>query len=231
MNTQTTDMKIVHRDELHRGGFAGLRETRMVMDPKAWGRHVEPGAQAGLGNFVYLADAKFLPRGETHMHPHREIDVISVMVEGRIAHQGSLEHGQELTAFDVQVQRAGGEGFQHNEVNPDDAENRMLQLWFLPETPGEPAGYKMYHPQVGETVRTYGGNESQDDTFAAKTVMQVARLANGGTLKEDSAFIAYVATGSAKANGEEVHEGDLISGQSLDLTATKDSLLILVYQT
>jgi hypothetical protein len=33
-----------------------------------------------MGNFVYLADARFLPRGETHLHSHREIDVISVMV-------------------------------------------------------------------------------------------------------------------------------------------------------
>jgi redox-sensitive bicupin YhaK (pirin superfamily) len=119
-------VNIVHREDLHRGGFAGLKETRMVMDPKAWGSHVEPGAQAGLGNFVYLADARFMPHGETKMHPHKEIDVISVMLEGRIAHQGSLEHGQELNVFDVQVQRAGGEGFYHNEVNPDNEENRMI---------------------------------------------------------------------------------------------------------
>jgi hypothetical protein len=77
-------------------------------------------AWSGIGNFVYLADARFVPKGETGMHPHREIDVISVMVEGRIAHGGSLEHGQELNPFDVQVQRAGGEGFSHNETNPDD---------------------------------------------------------------------------------------------------------------
>ena len=33
----------------------------------------------------------------------------------------------------VQVQRAGGEGFVHNEVNPDDKENRIIQMWVTPE--------------------------------------------------------------------------------------------------
>jgi len=223
-------LKIIHREDLHQGGFAGLKETRMVMDAKAWGQQVEPGVQPGLGQFVYLADARFIPHGETKMHPHHEIDVISVMVEGRIAHQGSLEHGQELNAFDVQVQRAGGEGFRHNEVNPDDVENRMLQLWFLPEVAGEPAGYRVYHPQAGERLRVYGGDEGQDETFAAKTVMEVARLNAGDQLEQDSEFIAYITTGSGQANGESVGEGDLLSGDALSLTANEDSLVVLVHQ-
>ena len=222
-------MNIVHRDDLHRGGFAGLRETRMVMDPKAWGRHIEAGASPGIGNFVYLADARFVPHGETRMHPHREIDVISVMVEGRIAHQGSLEHGQELNVYDVQVQRAGGEGFTHNEINPDDVENRMLQLWVLPEVPGEPAGYRIYHPEAGEQVRIYGGDPGQDETFAATTVLEVARLQAGDQLIRDSEFMAYITTGSGKANGAQVFEGDLVSGDELSLEAEQDSLVILVH--
>ena len=45
------------------------------------------------------------------MHPHKEIDVISVMMEGRVSHEGSLEHGQSLETGQVQVQRAGGRRF------------------------------------------------------------------------------------------------------------------------
>ncbi len=77
-----------------------------------------------------------MPHGETHMHPHHEIDVISVMVDGRIAHKGSLEHGRNLETDDIQVQRAGDEGFRHNEINPDDEWNRMIQIWVLPEEAG-----------------------------------------------------------------------------------------------
>ena len=38
-----------------------------------------------------------------------------------------------MDSHHVQVQRAGGEGFSHNEINPDDIENRMIQLWVVPE--------------------------------------------------------------------------------------------------
>ena len=120
-------IEILHRDDIPLGGFAGLKEHRLVMSPDLFGQHSNPGTWSGIGNFVYLADARFNPKGETRMHEHKEIDVISVMIEGRIDHQGSLEHGQELSAGDIQVQRAGGEGFSHNEINPDDYKNRMLQ--------------------------------------------------------------------------------------------------------
>ena len=89
-------MEKIRRDALTEGGFAGLRETRLVIDPRAFTDPNSPGVWSGLGNFVYLADARFEPHGETRMHSHKEIDVISVMVEGRIAHQGSLEHGRQI---------------------------------------------------------------------------------------------------------------------------------------
>lgn len=221
-------MDILHRDDLPLGGFAGLKEHQMVMDPKAFGGRAKPGTWDGIGNFVYLADARFDPKGETGMHGHKEVDVISVMVEGRIAHEGSLEHGQELTGQGAQVQRAGGEGFAHNEINPDDARNRMIQLWVLPEEPGQPAGYKYYQPQWGETSRIYGGASDQDDTYAAATTIDVALVKAGQTVAFDGARLTYVTTGGGTANGASVQDGDLLRGDGLAFTADEDSQLISI---
>lgn len=222
-------MELIHRDELHRGGFAGLRETRMVMNPQLWRGEQEPGTHPGIGRFVYLADAVFNPHGDTRMHPHREIDVLTLMVDGRIAHEGSLEHGSELKPYDVQVQRAGGEGFTHNEVNPDDTENRMIQFWVVPEVPGEPASYRMYHVDEGQRVRVYGGPESQDETFAAQTVIDVARVDAGQSLVQDSPFVAYLVSGAGDAGGRKIRAGHLLHSERLDYTAGEESLLILAY--
>jgi len=82
-------LQILHRDDLKLGGFAGIREHRLVVDPQVFGNNAS-GAWPGIGNFVYLADAKFIPNGETHLHNHKEIDVISVIIEGRIAHEGTI---------------------------------------------------------------------------------------------------------------------------------------------
>ena len=169
-------IQVLRRNSLKLGGFAGLREHRLVMDPAVFGSHIESGTWSGIGNFVYLADAKFIPHGETRLHPHKEIDVVSVIVTGRIAHKGTLKEGTILKTNQVQVQRAGGEGFTHNEVNPDDNENRMIQLWITPEKSGEHAGYKLFNLQQGKMIKVYGGKQGQDKTFPSNTVLDVRLL-------------------------------------------------------
>lgn len=220
----------LQRDTLTEGGFAGLREHQLVKGPKAFGPAVNrDGSWPGIGQFVYLADARFMPHGETRMHDHHEVDVISVMVDGRIAHQGSMGHGQDLNINDVQVQRAGGEGFSHNEVNPDNDWNRMIQLWALPEEKGQPASYKVYQPKIGELTRIYGGASSDNHDFPSQTKIEVALLTTGQSTHVDESFLAYITRGDGVANGEEIKDGDLISGDSLQFTASADVQLIVVH--
>jgi hypothetical protein len=223
-------MVMLKRDDLPLGGFAGLKEHQLVKDPVAFGPTAnDDGSWPGIGNFVYLADARFQPHGETRMHKHREVDVISVLVDGRISHEGSLEHGRDLTRDDVQIQRAGGEGFSHNEVNPDDDRNRMIQLWVLPETPGQPADYKVYHPDKGKLTRIYGGDSNQQADFPAKTIIHVAVLTSGQRVELNVPFLAYLSRGEGTINGEHIQDGDLIRGESLSFEASNDVQLIVVH--
>jgi hypothetical protein len=222
-------MQILHRDDLKLGGFAGLKEHRLVTDSRLFGGYKSPAAWNGIGSFVYLADARFLPKGETRMHDHREIDVISVMVEGRIAHEGSLEHGQLLENQQVQVQRAGGEGFSHNEINPDDRENRMIQLWFLPEIASQPAGYKLYTAEVGGLTRVYGGNTDQEETFASNTLVDSGVIPAGRTVSLSGEFISYLTIGSGILNGQLVRDGDLIRDRDLEFKAESSVQLIVIH--
>ncbi|TKB46589.1 pirin family protein [Thalassotalea mangrovi] len=223
-------MKILHYSELPLGGFAGLKEKRMVTDERIFGLHKHPKAFNGIGNFVYLADANFLPHGETGMHPHREIDVISVMVEGRISHAGSLEHGQQLDAGFTQVQRAGGKGFFHNEINPDSSENQMIQLWVLPDNPGEPAGYQVFEPEVGKLQQVYGGDRSQTDRFHSKTSIAVANLIAGQSIHHWGDAMLYLSKGKGTLNGDKVELRTLFHLESgIEFTASEDAQLIVIY--
>lgn len=222
-------MEILHRDELERGGFAGLREHRLITDTRLFGEYKSSGAWNGLGNFVYLADARFLPHGDTRTHNHGEIDVISVMVEGRIKHEGSLEHGQLMESHHVQVQRAGGEGFSHNEINPDDMENRMIQLWVLPETPGQSAEYKLYSPKIGELTRVYGGATNQEETFDSHTLIDVGVIPAGKNISLSGDFIAYVTSGSGILNGQSVRDGHLVRNKGLEFRAEENAQIIVIH--
>lgn len=228
-NTNTnTPLEILHKEQLALGGFAGLKEHRIVTDSKLFRHRKQPDTWEGLGNFVYLADATFNPHGETGLHPHHEIDIISVMVEGRIAHDGSMAAGQIVNAPDVQVQRAGGEGFTHNETNPDDIPNRMIQIWVLPEHPGQPAAYKSYQPQDNHTTRIYGGPPQNTSTFPSHTTIDIARLNTNQSITLDKPFIAYMTNGSGTANGHPIKDGHIIRGQQLNFTANQPAQLIII---
>jgi len=223
-------IEVLHRNDLPLGGFAGLKEHRLVMSPKLFGPHANPGTWTGIAGFVYLADAYFNPKGETSMHDHKEIDVISVMIEGRIDHQGSLEHGQGLEAGDVQIQRAGGEGFSHNEINPDNSINRMLQMWVLPEQKGEAAAYKIYKLGTTEVTRIYGGSSDQSDTFSSHTVIEIASLKASQKFALEVPFLAYLAKGTATVKNLDIEDGDLFQGDQLNFTAKSDVILIVIYE-
>ena len=216
-------MNILHRDSLPRGGFAGLTETRLIKDQQIGG---DKATWDGLGQFVYLADAKYLPYGETHMHPHREIDVITILLEGRLTHEGSMEHGKSMVANQAQVQRAGGEGFQHNEINPDESSTRLLQLWALPETAGEPAGYKIYATDQGGLQKIYGGKKDQESTFDSSTAIETGVLKKGETVNHRGEFLAYITNGNAVVNGKQVTDGDLIQGDELALEVTSEEVQV-----
>jgi len=223
-------MEILKRDNLKEGGFAGLKEHRLVKAPELFGaKENEDGSWPGLGSFVYLADARFMPHGETRMHSHREIDVISVMVDGNIKHEGSLEQGKDLTRGDVQVQRAGGEGFSHNEINPDKNWNRLIQLWALPEIAGQAAEYKVYKPDEGRLTRIYGGENSRDVDFPSKTKIDVAVLSEGQQIEVRGPFLFYITRGKGMANNNPVEDGDLIRGNSIKFKASEDVQLIVIH--
>ncbi|MFC1236514.1 pirin family protein [Vibrio sp. F74] len=232
-------MKILSRDSLLLGGFAGIKEHRLVTDSRIFGRHKEPQTWEGLGCMVYLADAQYQPKGESGMHPHSEVDVISVIIKGRVSHEGSLEHGKDLAAGDVQVQRAGGEGFEHNEINPDKRKNRMLQVWALPEVKGQRAAYKFYTPKLDGMTRIYGGDKSQSETFASTTVIDIVHLQAGKSMALAGEQLTYVITGKgtfteAHVSGEKcmhpAEEGDLVRSQNTVIIAKKNLHMLVISQ-
>lgn len=232
-------MKILSRDTLTFGGFEGIKEHRLVTDTRLFGRHKKPETSEGLGSMVYIADAQYNPKGESGMHSHSELDVISVIIQGRVNHKGSMEHGTNLVAGDVQVQRAGGEGFNHNEINPDNKKNRMLQIWALPEVKGQPAAYKFYTPKLAGVTRIYGGNKNQSQTFASHTIIDIVHVKAGNSINLDGGQLSYVITGKAttselqntKNNGiYNIKDGDLIRSRNAKITAVDNLHMLVVSQ-
>jgi len=75
-------------------------------------------------------------------HPHRDMEIISYVVEGALSHADSMGHERTIYRGEVQYMSAGT-GVLHSEHNRGDAAARLLQLWILPDRQG-------YVPQYGE---------------------------------------------------------------------------------
>lgn len=102
------------------------------------------GEQAGqgspMGSLLVLADATFAPHSRFPLHPHREMEILSIVIEGELSHHGNQAHDTPVQARAAQLISARN-GMRHAEGNVTDHPTRMLQLWFRPNTHGGEAAY------------------------------------------------------------------------------------------
>ena len=75
-------------------------------------------------------------------HPHRDMEIITVMLEGELAHKDSMGNGSVIKKGDIQKMTAGS-GIMHSEFNnSDSAEAHLLQIWITPNRMGLTPGYE-----------------------------------------------------------------------------------------
>ncbi len=74
-------------------------------------------------------------------HPHRNMEIITYVLEGRLAHKDSMGNGSEIKAGEFQRMSAG-RGVTHSEFNPSETESlHLYQIWLLPEAQNLPSSY------------------------------------------------------------------------------------------
>lgn len=179
-------MQVLNEQDIEIGGFASVRERHYVMDARTFGDYRSDGAREGLGALVYLADAHMRPGGHTGRHGHRNINIITWLIRGALLHEGSLGHDTLLGPGDVQIQFAGEKGFEHDEINPGDGFNRMIQLWLLPG-PGDDTRYRSDHVTAGQPQLLY-----RDDAGTRVVAWQTAA---GNTHSCNGEALLYLVSG------------------------------------
>src|SRR5579884_3782960 len=107
----------------------------------AFGDYFDP-AHLGFRTLRVINDDRVAPGTGFGMHPHRDMEILTYVVEGALQHRDSLGTGSVIRPGEVQRMTAGT-GIRHSEYNPSAAEPvRLLQIWIEPERRGLAPGYE-----------------------------------------------------------------------------------------
>ena len=146
-------------------------------------------------------------------HPHRDMEIITYVLEGALEHKDSLGTGSVIRPGEVQRMSAGT-GIRHSEFNHSQSEPvHFLQIWILPDVQGAKPGYEQKRIELDGALRLVASPDGGDGSV---TIHQDARVyaarLNGGeishTLAPGRHAWLQVARGAARVNGTELHVGD-----------------------
>jgi hypothetical protein len=150
-------------------------------------------------------------------HPHRDMEIISYVLEGELAHRDSMGNGSVIRPGEVQRMSAGT-GVVHSELNPSrTAPVHFLQIWIVPDRAGHAPGYEQRAFPLAERQGRLRLVASPDGADGSLTIHQDARLytttlANGERTPHvvpagRHAWI-HVARGEVAVDGHELSAGD-----------------------
>src|SRR2546423_183762 len=150
-------------------------------------------------------------------HPHRDMEIISYVLDGALAHKDSTGTGAVIRPGDVQRMSAGS-GVVHSEFNASpDEQVHFLQIWLLPSERGIAPGYEQKTFSAADKRGKLVLVASPDGHDGSVTIHSDARVYAGNFGKGERAELALgerrgawvqVARGKIRVNGEQLAEGD-----------------------
>ncbi len=173
-------------------------------------------------------------------HPHDNMEIITIPLEGALAHSDSMHHRAVIHAGDVQVMSAGT-GVRHSEFNASDTEPvNLLQIWLFPNQRNVPPRYQQItlekaepnelqqilspNPEdAGVWIHQHAWFHLGTLTAGFETTYHLREPANG--------VYAFVIEGDVTINGQDLHRRDgfgIWSTETLDIRADSDARLLLM---
>ena len=158
-------------------------------------------------------------------HPHRDMEIITYVLEGAVGHKDSMGNGSVIQPGEVQRMSAGT-GVRHSEHNASKGKTHLLQIWIQPDRSGHPPSYEQTMFPAAEKRGRLRLVASPDGGDGSVTIHQDARVyaglfdgAESATLQLDTGRKGYVhlVRGELEVNGRKLQGGDaaLLDGETL----------------
>ncbi len=196
--------------------------------------------QMGFRALRVINEDRVAPGGGFGAHPHRDMEILSYVLDGELAHKDSMGNGSVIKPGDVQRMSAGT-GVTHSEHNASRGKPvHFLQIWIVPDRRGHPPGYeqKLFPPEARRgKLRLVASPDGRDGSL---TIHQDALLHVADLDGDERAELALapgrhawvqIARGSVEVNGERLGTGDgaAISGEAAVTLARGQGAEVLVF--
>jgi redox-sensitive bicupin YhaK (pirin superfamily) len=200
-------------------------------------------AHMGFGNLRVINEDRIDPGTGFGTHGHRDMEIISYVLSGNLAHQDSMGNVKGIPPGDIQRMSAGS-GVQHSEFNHAKGEQtHFLQIWIEPNVKGIAPGYEQKTvPESAKRGQLALVAAPAADAQAAEYAVQIhadarmfAGLFNGAEtsvlpLNPDRKAYVFLVRGSLQVNGQTLQAGDaamLQAESSLALSQGQDAEVLV----
>jgi quercetin 2,3-dioxygenase len=194
----------------------------------------------GFGNLRVINEDRIAPGTGFGTHGHRDMEIISYVLSGSLAHKDSIGNGAAIPPGDVQRMSAG-RGIMHSEFNhAKDATTHFLQIWIEPNERGIAPGYEQKHFAESEKRGALRLVASNDGREGSVTIHADASLYAGFFNGAENASLAlnparkgyvHLVRGSVSVNGVALNAGDAmkLEGESQLTIANGNDAEVLVF--
>ena len=173
----------------------------------------------GFGSLRVINEDRIQPGTGFGTHGHRDMEIISYVLEGALAHKDSMGNGSSIVPGDVQRMSAG-RGVMHSEFNHDkDGVTHFLQIWIEPGVRGIDPGYEQKHfpaEQKRGRLRLIASPDGADGSVKIHQDARVHAALLDGAERATYALAAgrrayvHVARGKVTVNGQLLEAGDAL---------------------
>ncbi len=179
----------------------------------------------GFGALRVINEDRIAPGTGFGTHGHRDMEIITYVLEGALAHRDSLGNGSVIRPGDVQRMSAGT-GVQHSEYNHEQqGVTHFLQIWIEPAQRGIAPGYEQRHFEAASKRGRLQPIAAHDAREGALTIHQDAVVCAGlldgaerieGAIAEGRRVYVHVVQGRLKLGGDALEAGDAakLTGES-----------------
>ena len=206
----------------------------------SFGNYYDP-QHMGFASLRVINEDKVTPSQGFGTHGHRDMEIVTYVLNGALEHQDSIGNGSVIRPGDVQRMSAGT-GILHSEFNASDTDPvHFLQIWIIPDQQGLAPSYEQtyFSPEDRQNqLRLVGSRDGRNGsvTIHQDVNLYAAQLANGKAINHrfsgDRAAWLHVVRGAITLNGQSLSAGDgaaITAESTLTLQGTADEAEVLLF--